>query len=114
MTATKLHSGDTDPVNWLKHIWNVKTVPKLKDFLWRIVRKAIPVSANLERRGVVSFKCKKCNRQEDDIHVSLNCPLAEEVWNQLPISQRPLSSLTSVANLEYFGNLFFLDNTVYK
>ncbi|KAL0876620.1 hypothetical protein Bca101_026325 [Brassica carinata] len=83
----------------LKHIWNLKTAPKLKDFLWRVVRKAIPVSANFERRGVASFKCKSCDGFEDDLHVFLNCPLAVEVWNQVPVRQRPSPSLPTVAEL---------------
>lgn len=33
--------------DWLKSIWNIKTSPKIKDFLWKVVRKAIPVSSNL-------------------------------------------------------------------
>ncbi|CAN7081384.1 unnamed protein product [Brassica oleracea var. botrytis] len=57
MTGTRVSNADNDPVNWLKHVWNVKTAPKLKDFLWRLVRKATPVSANLERRGIESFNC---------------------------------------------------------
>ncbi|KAG2273233.1 hypothetical protein Bca52824_067788 [Brassica carinata] len=78
ITERRTRETEDDPVNWLKHIWNLKTAPKLKDFLWRMVRKAIPVSANLERRGVASFKCKSCDGVEDDLHVFLNCPLAVE------------------------------------
>ena len=68
-----------EPVNWLNHIWNVKTSPKLKDFYCRVAKKAISVSSNLERRGFPSFNCKKCSRHEDDLHILLKCPLAEEV-----------------------------------
>ncbi|KAG2313748.1 hypothetical protein Bca52824_025305, partial [Brassica carinata] len=95
-----------EPVNWLKHIWNVKTGPKLKDFLWRVVKKAIPVSSNLERRGFPRFNCKSCGAHEDDIHVLLKCPLATEVWNQAPISTRPSSALTSITDLIKQGDSF--------
>lgn len=94
---------EDEPVQWLKHIWNVKTAPKLKDFLWRMVKKAIPVSSNLERRGVPSFNCKKCGEHEDDLHVFLTCPLAEEVWSYIPTSQRPSRSISAVADLIKLG-----------
>ncbi|KAF3556735.1 hypothetical protein F2Q69_00016656 [Brassica cretica] len=105
-SSTLNRNADRAPVNWLKHVWNVKTAPKFKDFLWRILKQALPVSANLERRGVARFSCKKCNGQEDDLHVLLNCTLAEEVWALTPIAQRPSSSLTSMAELIKQGSNF--------
>ncbi|XP_033139461.1 uncharacterized protein LOC103848971 [Brassica rapa] len=99
MTGARMPTTEDDPVEWLKHIWNVKTAPKLKDFIWRLVKKAIPVSANLEKRGIASFRCKKCNGQEDDLHVFLTCPLAEEVWSLMPILQRPPRLLSSMTEL---------------
>lgn len=85
--------------NWLKHIWNVKTAPKLKDFIWKVVRKAIPVSANLEKRGITSFTCKKCGGEEDDAHVFLHCPFAKEVWSLVPIKHRPSASTETFLDL---------------
>lgn len=55
ITTGRLGSLDNEPVNWLQRIWNVKKSSKLKVFLWRVVKKAIPVSSNLEKRGVPSF-----------------------------------------------------------
>lgn len=98
ITSTQSLNLGNDPVNWMSHIWNVKTGPKLKDFLWRVVRKAIPVSSNLERRGFPSFNYKTCGAHEDDLHVFLKCPLAEEVWNHIPTLHRPSRALPSVLN----------------
>lgn len=67
-------------MKWTQHVWNVKTSPKIKDFLWRVVKKAILVSSNLERRGFQSFNCKRCGGVEDDLHALLTCPLEERVW----------------------------------
>ncbi|XP_013709689.1 uncharacterized protein LOC106413463 [Brassica napus] len=106
MTSDKPLSLENSPVNWLSHIWNVKTGPKLKDFLWRVVRKAIPVSSNLEKRGFPSFNCKTCGASEDDLHVFLKCPLAEEVWNLVPTQHRPTSALPNVAELIKHGSTF--------
>ncbi|KAL0686501.1 hypothetical protein Bca4012_086178 [Brassica carinata] len=104
--STRIQSSVDEPVNWLKHIWNVKTSPKLKDFLWRVVKKAIPVSSNLERRGFPSFNCKACGAHEDDLHVLLKCPVAEEVWSLIPLHQRPVNLLPSISDLITQGGNF--------
>ena len=106
ITTTRQLNHENDPVNWLQHIWNIKTIPKLKDFLWRVVKKAIPVSANLERRGLPRFNCKKCGAHEDDLHVFLTCPLEEEVWDLTPTDQRPPNTTVSVSDLIKQGRNF--------
>lgn len=105
MTSCRPQEEITYPVNWLSDIWNIKTSPKLKDFLWRVVRKAIPVSSNLERRGFPSFNCK-CGAPEDDLHVFLTCPLAEEVWSLSPIVCRPIASTPSLAEFIKLGKSY--------
>lgn len=90
MTEGKSQIAADYPVIWVKDIWNVKTSPKLKDFLWRAAKGAIPVSSNLERRGFPSFNCKKCGAHEDDLHVFLTFPIAEEVWSILPTKTNKL------------------------
>ncbi|KAF2548210.1 hypothetical protein F2Q70_00023865 [Brassica cretica] len=72
----------------------------------RVVRKAIPVSSNLEKRGFPSFNCKTCGASEDDLHVFLKCPLAEEVWNCIPTQHRLASALPTVAELIKQGSNF--------
>lgn len=97
---------DDQQLDWLKHIWNVATSPKIKDFLWKITKKAIPVSDNLCKRGVQPFNCKRCGGYEDDLHVFLTCPFAEEVWSLLPLRDRPSSVTPSMTTLIKAGNLF--------
>ncbi|RID48701.1 hypothetical protein BRARA_I05196 [Brassica rapa] len=63
------------------------------------MRKAVPVSANLSRRGVPSFNCKTCDVEEDDIHVFLKCRVAERVWELAPFATTPLSSISTIASL---------------
>ncbi|XP_013718786.2 uncharacterized protein LOC106422541 [Brassica napus] len=84
------------PFDWRKNIWNVNTAPKIKDFLWKVVKKAIPVSANLASRGISSFPCKTCNDVEDDLHVFLLCSVAKEVWELAPISWTQLPMISSL------------------
>lgn len=83
------HQGADPPFDWLKNIWNLKTSPKVKDFLWKVKRQAIPVSANLEARGMASFPCSRCGGVEDDLHVFLLCPFAAQAWSLLPVTAIP-------------------------
>lgn len=102
----KYESTQDDQVDWLKHIWNVNTSPKIKDFIWKVTKKAIPVSDNLCRRGVPPFNCKRCGSYEDDLHVFLTCPFAEEVWSLLPLRLRPAPTTSSMIALITTGNDF--------
>ena len=47
----------------------IRPWPKVKDFMWKLVKKAIPLSENLATRGVTPFPCKACGDREDDFHV---------------------------------------------
>lgn len=85
--------------DWCTNIWNIKTTPKLKDFLWKVVRKAIPVSSNLPTRGLPPFNCKTCDTGEDELHVFLLCSVSDSVWNLTPMSSRPSPSTPSIAAL---------------
>lgn len=104
--AKKDNARDDAQLDWLKHIWNVGTSPKIKDFLWKIIKKAIPVSDNLSKCGVPPFNCKRCGAYEDDLHVFLTCPFAEEVWNLLPLRERPSPVTLSMNALVKAGNNF--------
>lgn len=97
MTTEREDASSTSKFNWLKNIWNIKTSPKIKDFLWKVVKKAIPVSSNLATRGVPAFSCKSCDMGEDDLHVFLHCKVAEQVWSLAPLVNRP-TSFTSMAS----------------
>ena len=76
-----------------------KNNPQVERLLWRVIIGAIPVSSNLERRGLPRFNCKACGAHEDDLHVFLNCPIAVEVWNQIPLAHKPLTSIPYLAML---------------
>ena len=91
------------PFDWLKNIWNLKTSPKVKDFLWKVMKKAIPVSSNLASRGVAPFPCARCGGIEDDLHVLLLCPFASQAWCLLPVKESPSRSLLSISELLVIG-----------
>lgn len=89
----------TQEFNWCKNIWNIKTAPKIKNFLWKLKRKAIPVSSNMATRGIPTFNCKTCNDVDDDLHTFLLGPVAASVWNLAPLQNIPSPYLPLIAAL---------------
>lgn len=43
-------SGSSTPMGW-KKIWDIKAMPKVHVFLWRVCSDALPIKVNLMRRG---------------------------------------------------------------
>ena len=82
----------------------MKTSLKLKDFLWKVINKAIPVSTNLARRGIHTFCCKLCGGVEDDLPTFISCPLAVSVWEIAPVAWTSDTSLPSLATLLTVGD----------
>ncbi|XP_010436406.1 PREDICTED: uncharacterized protein LOC104720143 [Camelina sativa] len=84
--------------SWTANIWNVKTSPKTKLLIWKIVQQAIPVGANLNR-GLISgdAKCPHCSETESELHLFFCCPFATRVWALAPFNSNfPSQSFTSI------------------
>ena len=62
--------------------WNIKTVQKIKLFLWRICHNAVPVKENLLKRRIASSSvCSICNSDIETVeHALLLCPWTKPVW----------------------------------
>lgn len=72
--------------NWIKDVWSTKTSPKLKIFIWSIIQEALPIGAELQRRGMTSAAlCPRCKEVETAMHIFFLCPFAKEVWNFIPL-----------------------------
>ncbi|XP_018435308.1 uncharacterized protein LOC108807521 [Raphanus sativus] len=73
--------------SWVKDIWNSQCSPKLRVFLWSIVRRAIPVGENLRSRGILSnANCCRCGSLETPVHLFFQCSFAQKVWDQTPLA----------------------------
>ena len=99
MQTTPQDPATHSPFDWLKNIWNIHTAPKIKNFLWRVARKAIPVSENLASRGITPFFCKSCGGIEDDLHVFIHCHIAAQVWELVPMVSIPSPLAPSIKTL---------------
>ncbi|KAL0312576.1 UNVERIFIED_CONTAM: hypothetical protein Sradi_5656900 [Sesamum radiatum] len=63
-------------------IWSARVPNKIKVFLWRACKEAIPTTANLIRRKcVVDENCTSCGAPlENSKHVFLDCSFARQTW----------------------------------
>ncbi|KAL0358467.1 UNVERIFIED_CONTAM: putative mitochondrial protein [Sesamum angustifolium] len=78
----------TSSSNW-QFIWSTKVPNKIKVFLWRLCREAIPTTSNLlRRRCVVEQACLTCGVDtETTKHVFLECSYARQVRKSLDDAQ---------------------------
>jgi hypothetical protein len=66
-------------------IWKAQTENKWKVFIWILVQEKILMVENLQKRGWPhQDHCVLCNGPlETCLHLSLLCPFAKGVWNQI-------------------------------
>ena len=83
-SSTQILQGTTKPP-W-KQVWQLAVPSKIKIFLWRATRNALPTNVNLVRRCVmVDPTCCACqNNEEDVLHSLWSCPSLSQVWNEDP------------------------------
>ena len=69
-----------------KKIWKLSLPCKIRNFLWRACKNAIPTMTNLLRRCVVDDpSCSLCAQHNEDVLQSLwSCPNLAQVWNEDP------------------------------
>lgn len=67
-----------------KCMWKVKVPPKIKVFVWLIMRNSILTKDNLLRRGWSGdANCVFCGKEESVDHLFLNCSVAKFLWGIL-------------------------------
>ncbi|XP_020883429.1 uncharacterized protein LOC110229035 [Arabidopsis lyrata subsp. lyrata] len=72
--------------SWTKSIWQLKVIPKIKNFLWKASNGALSLGSNLAKRGLMtSLCCKRCGEREDELHLFLHCPYTQRVWSAAPL-----------------------------
>lgn len=60
-------------IDWNRDIWNAPCSPKMKVFLWSIMRRALPLGENLQQRGIqAEALCVRCKEKETAMHIFLN------------------------------------------
>lgn len=85
-----------------EEIWKISTSPKIKNFLWRAVSNAIPVSDLLVKRGIkLDPVCQTCGDQGESInHVIFGCSIARQVWAiaKVPCPENGFDNISHYSN----------------
>ncbi|GJY06948.1 ribonuclease H-like superfamily protein [Tanacetum coccineum] len=70
-----------NPEFW-KKVWNIKVMPKIKTFWWRVCSNALATRENLYKRNCSSSPlCQICNSQVETIeHMFFECPWTKSMW----------------------------------
>lgn len=66
-------------------MWNLPVIPKIRNFLWRVIARALPTKVNIFKR-----KCPLCDAfEETEEHAILLCLWVSCVWFGSPLSYKP-------------------------
>ncbi|CAA7044436.1 unnamed protein product [Microthlaspi erraticum] len=100
--------------NWLKHIWNIRSSPKTKMFMWKAMNGALPVGENLKARNINTMvRCPYCGEEETTLHLLFHCNFAAQIWRKLPckIQIEPMSVQDIQTGIEMSSNIICLPPT---
>ena len=69
-----------------KLVWSLSVPNKVKNFLWRVCKEALPVKRNLRRRKIIEEDtCDHCKSSaESEFHALWECSALTSVWNSVP------------------------------
>ncbi|KAG7578685.1 Reverse transcriptase zinc-binding domain [Arabidopsis thaliana x Arabidopsis arenosa] len=80
----------------MAEIWQIKSAPKIKFFLWKAMRNALPIGENLSFRGINTYAtCPNCGLEETITHLFFLCSFAKQVWEIAPFHHLPIVNLTN-------------------
>jgi hypothetical protein len=81
-------------VTYFKEVWKTRVPPKIRVFLWQLIRGRLPSADQVARRnGPTDGSCALCGELEDGDHIFFRCHLARFLWagvrELLPCSWNP-------------------------
>ena len=87
---------------WKKNVWRVKTIPKIRVFLWRAVSGALAVADILHTRGLtLDTVSKLCNNSTESInHVLFQCLPTREILHSVNLPPDPSSLRSLCGNIK--------------
>lgn len=84
-----------------QQIWQCKSPPKIKHFLWKLLSKSLASGSNLRRRHIARYdQCRRCcYAVETKDHLFFDCPYAQMIWRASRVANNIiLDPLTSFLN----------------
>ncbi|CAA7062155.1 unnamed protein product [Microthlaspi erraticum] len=100
--------------NWLKSIWNIRSSPKTKMFMWKAMNGALPVGETLKARNInTTVRCPYCGEEETTMHLFFHCSFVEQVWRLVPCKDQidPMSVQDIQAGIELAPHIICLPPT---
>lgn len=85
--ATLHHqSPSAIPSNW-KRLWRIQTLPRVRNFLWKVCMNAVPTRANLAKRHIMADAiCGMCGEEPETVdHALLHCREIAQIWYISPL-----------------------------
>jgi hypothetical protein len=68
-------------VTHFKEVWRTRVPPRIRVFLWQLIRGKLPCSDQVAKRnGPLNGECSLCRELEDCNHIFFNCSLAQFMW----------------------------------
>ena len=90
-----------------KLVWGLRIPNKVKNFIWRSCKDAIPVKKNLKKRQILQDEsCDHCHQvSETVLHAIWECPTLTPIWDSiLELSFRMNCSFRDIKELLLFAN----------
>ncbi|CAN1787615.1 hypothetical protein LINPERHAP1_LOCUS17719 [Linum perenne] len=92
MTHPQNHPVDDSTRKLWKWLWHLDLPPKIKFFMWRICRNALPTKVGLlSKRCGFSSTCLSCNADDETMeHMLFHCHVSRAIWEQdMPLLHLP-------------------------
>lgn len=90
LASTSSGSCSIEGGHWNK-IWKARVPPKVRVFIWRLIRGCIPTRVALAKKiKLQEVMCVFCNNHpEDEAHVFKNCKAMRSFWNSSTAGVNP-------------------------
>eukprot|EP00253_Pinus_taeda_P003821 PITA_03821 len=88
--------------NQWRMVWNSEALPKIKFFIWALLKGKILITENLQKRGIIGpSRCPNCyGIEETTHHIFVDCPFAVDCWKKLSlIDKLPWNSQQSIGEV---------------
>lgn len=81
-------------LHW-KKVWNAQAMPRVKHFIWHLMRNIVPVRCRRAQKGlVVDTTYPMCGEEEESVdHLFINCSYAGLIWKLSPSWEFPTKIL---------------------
>ncbi|XP_043687844.1 uncharacterized protein LOC122639071 [Telopea speciosissima] len=96
-----------------KMIWNCRTLPKIRAFLWHSCGNVVASADCLSSRNIpIDPLCSRCGKEKDSVdHIMLHCPYAKAIWFGSSLSHRISNNPSLLIHewLQHWQNLALQD-----